>query len=408
MTFETQQDKQLKPEKQQLTIGFIPLTDCATLAVAKEKGFFKKYGLDVTLSKEASWANIRDRLAYGMLDCAQMLATMPIMSTLGIGGWKKETVTSLVLGVNGNAVTISNGLYDELKKLNPDFDKQRPVTADTLKQLIEVKKSTGDKPLTFAHVFPSSTHNYFLRYWLASSGIDPDNDINLSVIPPQQMVTNLEANIVDGFCVGEPWNTSAISNGTGHVLITSYEIWNNAPDKVLGMNKEWAYSNPNTHAALVKALIESAQWVDKKENRVETAEIVAGEKYINVPVDVVLPSLTGRYKYNQNGEIIDLPDFNLFYKYTAAFPWHSHAAWYISQMIRWGDLSDSLDVKNIIKDIFWVDFHRQVCAEMGLDYPDLNIKSEGTRKEQWKLSSGDKSILMAEDMFFNSETFDFS
>ena len=136
MPLETQQQKQSKLEKQQLIIGFIPLTDCATLAVAKEKGFFKRYGLDVTLSKEASWANIRDRLAYGMLDCAQMLATMPISSTLGMGGWKKETVTSLVLGVNGNAVTISNNLYDELKKINPDFDKQRPVSADTLNQLI--------------------------------------------------------------------------------------------------------------------------------------------------------------------------------------------------------------------------------------------------------------------------------
>ena len=408
MSFETQQDNQLKLEKQQLTIGFIPLTDCATLAVAKEKGFFKKYGLDVNLSKEASWANIRDKLAYGMLDCAQMLATMPITSTLGMGGWKKETVTSLVLGVNGNAITVSCRLYNELKELNPDFDKQRPVTADTLKQLIEIKKSKGDKPLTFAHVFPASTHNYLLRYWLASSGIDPDHDINLSVIPPQQMVTNLEENIVDGFCVGEPWNQSAISNGMGHVLITSYEIWNNAPDKVLGMNKEWAYRNPNTHAAVVKALIEAAQWVDIKENRTETAEIVAGEKYINVPVDVVLPSLTGRYQYHQDGDIVDIPDFNLFYKYTAAFPWHSHAAWYISQMIRWNDLANTMDVKNIIKDIFWVDFHRQVCAEMRLDCPAINIKSEGQHMDTWELLSESHSILMGADKFFNGETFDFN
>ena len=397
-----------KLEKKQLTIGFIPLTDCATLAVAKEKGFFKKHGLDVTLSKEASWANIRDKLAYGMLDCAQMLATMPITSTLGMGGWKKDTVTSLVLGVNGNAITISNELYSELEKINPEFDKQRPVTADTLKQLIDIKKSNGDRPLTFAHVFPASTHNYFLRYWLASSGIDPDNDVNLSVIPPQQMVRNLEANIVDGFCVGEPWNQSAISNGTGHVLITSYEIWNNAPDKVLGVNKEWAYSNPNSHTALVKALIEAAQWVDMKENRVETAEIVADEKYINIPVDIILPSLTGKYKYHQNGEIIDLPDFNLFFKYAAAFPWHSHAAWYISQMIRWGDLSDSMDIKNIIKDIYWVDFYRQICTDMGLDCPVIDIKSEGQHFDKWELTSGNHSIEMAEDKFFDGETFEFN
>ena len=407
MSFEMNKNV-LTPEKQKLNIGFIPLTDCATLAVAKEKGFFEKYGLDVNLSKEASWANIRDKLAYGMLDCAQMLATMPIASTLGIGGWKKETVSSLVLGVNGNAITVSSRLYKELKELNPDFDKQRPVTADTLKNLIELKKLKGQKKLTFAHVFPASTHNYFLRYWLASSGIDPDNDLNLNVIPPQQMVTNLEENIVDGFCVGEPWNQLASSNGAGHVLITSYEIWNNAPDKVLGMNKEWAYNHPNTHKAVVKALIEAAQWVDMEEHRVETAEIISGEKYINVPVDVILPSLTGNYKYDQEGDVVSIPDFNLFYKYTAAFPWHSHAAWYISQMIRWGDLPDSLDTKNIIKDIFWVDFHREVVAEMGLDCPDVNVKHEGLHAKEWTLKTNTTSLSMVADKFFDGSEFDFS
>lgn len=405
MSFEDKNNYHHKLEKQQLTIGFIPLTDCATLAVAKEKGFFEKYGLEVNLSKEASWANIRDKLAYGMLDCAQMLATMPIASTLGMGNWKKETISSLVLGVNGNAITVSSALYLELKELNPDFDKQRPVTADTLKELIEIKKSKGEKPLTFAHVFPVSTHNYFLRYWLASAGIDPDHDIILNVIPPQQMVTNLEANIVDGFCVGEPWNQSAISTGVGQVLITSYEIWNNAPDKVLGMNKEWAYSHPNTHKAIVKALIEAAQWVDKEYNRVETAEIISGEQYINVPVDIILPSLTGMYKYHNDGDVVNLPDFNLFYKYSAAFPWHSHAEWYISQMMRWGDLPASLDAKNIIKDIFWVDFHREVVAEMGLNCPDINAKSEGTHDSKWELKTGSTSIMMGVDMFFDGKSF---
>jgi nitrate/nitrite transport system substrate-binding protein len=398
----------LNLEKQQLTIGFIPLTDCATLAVAKEKGFFEKYGLEVTLSKEASWANIRDKLAYGILDCAQMLATMPITSTLGIGSWKKETISSLVLGVNGNAITVSSHLYQQLKELNPDFDKQRPVTADTLKRLIDLKQSKGEKPLTFAHVFPASTHNYFLRYWLASAGIDPDKDINLNVIPPQQMVENLEANIVDGFCVGEPWNQSAISSGVGQVLITSYEIWNNAPDKVLGMNKEWAYSHPNTHKAVVKALIDAAQWVDMEENRAETAEIISGEQYINIPLEVVLPSLTGKYQYQQGGDVVNLPDFNLFYKYTAAFPWYSHAAWYISQMMRWGDLPDSVDAKNIIKDIFWVDFHRQVVAEMGLVCPDINVKSEGVHDSKWDLTVNNAPLMMGADMFFDGKLFSFS
>ncbi len=394
-------------EKEKLTIGFIPLTDCATLVVAKELNFFEKYGLDVTLSKEASWANIRDKLAYGVLDCAQMLATMPIDTTLGLGSWKKETVTALVLGVNGNAITISNKLYQELKHLDPHFDDQRPVTADVLKQLVEMRKSEGKEPLTFAHVFPSSTHNYFLRYWLASAGIDPDNDVTLSVIPPQQMVKNLEANIVDGFCVGEPWNQYAVQKGIGHALITSYEIWNNAPDKVLGVNKEWACSHPNTHKALIKALIEAAAWADKDENREKVAELLSREEYINVPVEIISSPLKGQYKYNADGKMESLPDFNVFQRYNAGFPWFSHIGWYLSQMIRWKDISASQDPISILKDIYWVDFYRQVVDEMGLAYPLQNSKAEGTHSGHWQSESNTGTQTMSSDLFFDKKTFDF-
>ncbi|MEJ2142764.1 MAG: CmpA/NrtA family ABC transporter substrate-binding protein [Gammaproteobacteria bacterium] len=394
-------------EKTALNIGFIPLTDCATLAIAKEKGFFEKYGLDVYLSREASWANIRDKLAYGVLDCAQMLATMPITSTLGIGGWKKDTVSSMVLGVNGNAITVSNNLYSELKDRDEGFDKVRPVTADALKAVIDKRKAQGKKPLTFAHVFPASTHNYFLRYWLASSGINPDTDLDLIVIPPPQMVKNLEADMVDGFCVGEPWNQFAVNSGIGHALITSYEIWNNAPEKVLGVNKEWAYNHPNTHKAVVKALIDAARWIDKPENRLETAEIVSRDEYINVPTDIIRGPLTGEYKYDPESKPVNFPDFNVFYKYTATFPWHSHAAWYMSQMIRWQDIPDSLDTRNIINDIFWVDFYREIVSEMGLDFPLANCKSEGTHRGSWSIDTKNGSLEMSSDLFFDDEIFTF-
>lgn len=395
-------------EKENLTIGFIPLTDCAPLVVAKEQGFFQKYGLNVTLSKEASWANIRDKLAYGVLDSAHMLATMPITNTLGLASWKKDTITALVLGVNGNAITISNSLYNELKLLSPDFDTKRPVTADVLKQLVDVRKSSGKPALNFAHVFPSSTHNYFLRYWLASAGIDPDNDVSLSVIPPQQMVKNLEANSIDGFCVGEPWNQYAVQKGIGHALITSYEIWNNAPDKVLGVNKDWAYTHPNTHKALLKALIEAAAWADKDENREQVAELLSREEYINVPVEVISPPLKGQYKYHPDADMQPLQDFNVFHRYNAGFPWLSHSAWYLSQMIRWGDISNSLDIKSILKDIYWVDFYRQVADEMGMNYPQQNIKSEGVHSVQWESQSSTGTHTMSSDLFFDGETFDYS
>lgn len=408
MSVESKNSTESVLEKTELTIGFIPLTDCASLAVAREKGFFKKYGLNVTLSKEASWANIRDKLAFGMLDAAQMLATMPISSSLGMGSWKKETVTALVLGVNGNAITVSSHLYEQLKQLNPEFDQQRPVTAETLKQLIDIRKTDGQEPLTFAHVFPASTHNYFLRYWLASAGIDPDNDVSLSVIPPQQMVQNLEANIVDGFCVGEPWNQYAINAGIGHALITSYEIWNNAPDKVLGVNKEWAVNNPNTHKALIKALIEAAAWIDIKDNRLEVAEIVSREEYTNIPIAIISPPLSGQYKYHAETATVSMPDFNVFNNYNASFPWHSHAAWYISQMQRWGDLSDSINVNETIKNIYWVDFYREVVNEMGLDSPTANVKAEGQHTDNWEIDSHQGKQVMASDLFFDKKTFNYS
>jgi len=395
-----------RPEKTKLNIGFIPLTDCVTLAVAKEKGFFRQNGLEVNLCKEMSWANIRDKLAYGVLDCAQMLATMPITSTLGNAGWKQHTVTSLVLGVNGNAITVSDKLYQELKSIDRDFDYNRPVTASALKKLIELRKSRGDELLSFAHVFPTSTHNYFLRYWMASAGIDPDRDVRLMVIPPQQMVKNLEAGHINGFCAGEPWNQYAVSRGKAHVLITSYEIWNNAPDKVLGVNREWMDAYPDTHTAVVKSLLQAASWLDEKDNRSEAASIISREEYVGIPEEVILPPLMGQYKYHNDGESELIANFNTYYKYSAAFPWHSHAAWYIEQMKRWDDLPETVDSMQVIKDVFLVENYRQVASEMGIDIPLVNSKQEGTHGGIWEIESAQGRMELAEDEFFDNQSFE--
>lgn len=397
-----------RPEKTRLTIGFVPLTDCVTLAVAKEKGFFRDNGLEVNLSKEMSWANIRDKLAYGVLDCAQMLATMPITSTLGHAGWKQHTVTSLVLGLNGNAITVSDKLYQQLKRINADFDQNRPVTANVLKELIEMRKARGDELLSFAHVFPTSTHNYFLRYWMASAGIDPDRDVRLIVIPPQQMVSNLEAGHIDGFCAGEPWNQYAVSRGKAHVLITSYEIWNNAPDKVLGVNREWMEANPLTHNAVLKSLLQAANWLDDKDNRCEAATIISREEYVGIPEAVILPPLLGEYKYHNNCGSESIANFNTYYKYSAAFPWHSHAAWYIEQMKRWHDLPETVDCKQVVKAIYLTDHYRVVAAEMGIDYPLANSKQEGLHNGTWEIESSQGRLVLAEDEFFDDQKFEYT
>lgn len=393
-------------EKTKLNIGFIPLTDCVTLAVAKEKGFFSENGLEVTLCKEMSWANIRDKLAYGVLDCAQMLATMPITSTLGNAGWKQHTVTSLVLGLNGNAITVSDKLYRELKSINRDFDKNRPTTASVLKELIELRKSRGDELLSFAHVFPTSTHNYFLRYWMASAGIDPDRDVRLIVIPPQQMVMNLEAGNIDGFCAGEPWNQYAVSRGKAHVLITSYEIWNNAPDKVLGVNREWLDANPHTHNALIKSLLQAASWLDEKDNRKEAANIISREEYVGISEDIILPPLMGQYKYHNEADSESIANFNTFFKYAAAFPWYTHAEWYIEQMKRWHDLPETVDSMQVINAVFLIDQYREAATEMEIDYPLVNSKQEGVHKEIWEIESKQGRMELAEDEFFDGKLFE--
>jgi ABC-type nitrate/sulfonate/bicarbonate transport system substrate-binding protein len=393
-----------RPEKPEITVGIIPLTDCAPLVIAKEKNIFNKYGLNVSLSREVSWANIRDKLAIGALDAAQMLAPMPIASTLGIEAVRKPTVTAFTMDLNGNAITISNALYDEICRLEPGAISQGPVTADILKKVIAQRGA--DKPLTFAMVFPVSTHNYQIRYWLAAAGIDPDRDVRLTVIPPVHMVANLEAGLIDGYCVGEPWNSMAVAKGIGRTLITSYDIWNNCPEKVLGVNQSWADEYPATHLALVVSLLESAMWIDQPENREEVTNILSASDYLDVPVDILRMSMTGTYQYAHEEPPVTATDFNVFYRYAANFPWPSHAQWFISQMIRWGQLTKPVDTIQAAREIYRTDIFRQACDFLSLPVPDEDTKQEGVHAENWQLAAGDEHIVMGSDRFIDGRVFD--
>jgi nitrate/nitrite transport system substrate-binding protein len=393
-------------EKTKLGFGFIPLTDCAVLVVAAEKGYFKKYGLDITLSKEASWANIRDKVTVGALDGAHMLAGMPIASTLGVGSVRKPTLTAYSMDLNGNAITVSNELYQRMVELDPEAMQQRPVTARALKKVIEADKVAGKLPMTFAMVFPVSTHNYELRYWMGSAGIDPDQDVRLIVIPPPQMVAYLRAQNIVGYCVGEPWNERAVIAGLGRTLITSHEIWNNHPEKVFGVNLAWAERYPNTHRAVIKALIEAAQWMDRPENRLEVVRLIAQKAYVNAPEDVVRMSMTGTFQYAPREAPRPLPDFNVFYRYAATFPWRSHAQWFITQMYRWGQIGEPLDIQQTAAAVYRPDLYREAAKELGIPYPILDEKTEGTHAGPWTLSEATASIEMGPDLFFDGKTYD--
>jgi len=393
-------------EKTALNLGFIPLTDCAPLVIAKERGYFEKYGLEVQLSKETSWANIRDKVAIGILDGAQMLASMPLAVSLGVGPVHKPIVTAFSMDLNGNAITVSSQLYRRMLEADPEAMAERPVSARALKKVIDADRAAGRPPLNFAMVFPVSTHNYELRYWMAAAGIDPDNDVRLSVVPPPQMVTRLEGGSIDGYCVGEPWNELAVKEGLGHTLITSYEIWNNKPEKVFGVTEEWAEQYPNTHRAVIKALLEAVQWIDAQENRAEVARTIARGIYVNAPEHVVRMSMTGTFQYAAGEMPRALPDFNVFHRYAANFPWRSHALWLLSQMVRWGQIEQPVDLRAVAEAVYRPEIYRAAAAEFGLPVPREDYKFEGGHAAAWSLPTDRDAIAMGADRFFDGATFD--
>lgn len=393
-------------EKEKLKFGFIPLTDCAPLVIAYEKGYFAKYGLDVIVSKEASWANIRDKVTIGELDGAHMLAGMPIAATLGVGATPKHTITAFSMDLNGNGITVSNELYDRMMEADPEAMQESPVSARALKKVIDMDKAAGKEPMTFAQVFPVSTHNYEIRYWMASAGIDPDQDVRLIVIPPPQMVANLRSKNIVGYCVGEPWNERAVDAGIGRTLITNYEIWNNNPEKVFGVNLDWAEQYPNTHKATIMALIEAAQWIDQPENRMEVVDIISRKSYVNAPVDVVKMSMTGTFKYVKEQAPTPLPDFNVFYRYAATFPWLSHAEWFLTQMLRWGQIDKAINIKQAAASVYRPDIYRDAAKELGIAYPTIDHKTEGTHAAPWELTDATQPIAMGSDKFFDGKVYD--
>ncbi len=393
-------------EKTKLTFGIIPLTDCAPLVIAAEKGYFKKHGLDVSISKEASWANIRDKVALDQLDGAHMLAGMPIAATLGVGANQKETITAFSMDLNGNGITVSNALFDRMMEADPEAMAEKPISARALKKVIDADKTAGRDPMIFAMVFPVSTHNYELRYWMASAGIDPDQDVRLIVIPPPQMVANMQSRNIDGYCVGEPWNQRAVEMGIGHAIVTNYEIWNNNPEKVFGVNRDWADKHPNTHKAAVRALIEAAQWMDKPENRAEVVRIISARAYVNAPESVVASSMTGTWLRSKGSQPVDMPDFNVFYRYAATFPWRSHALWFLTQMVRWGQIDAPINFRAVSEQVYRPDIYRAAAADLGVAIPTIDYRTEGTHASGWTLTEATAPIEMGPDLFFDGMSFD--
>jgi two-component system, oxyanion-binding sensor len=389
-----------------LRLGFIPLSDCAVLAIAKEKGFFRRHGLDVTLLREVSWANVRDKVAVGALDGAQMLAGMPIAATAGIDPVAPPLITAFSLDLNGNAITVSSALWARMVEADARSTATRPVSAAALRRVIEADRQRDRPPLRFAMVFPFAMHNYELRYWLAAAGIDPDDDVQLTVVPPPRMVEALERGTIDGFCVGEPWNSLAVQRGLGHIVATTYEIWNNSPEKVLAVNRTFPEQQPDLHQALLRAVIEAAAWTDAPGNRREVARILAQPQYVDAPELLLAGSLTGQVVFGLGEDATAVPDFHVFHRYAANFPWTSHAVWLLTQMRRWGQLTAPVDLLAAARQVYRPDLYRQAAHAVGVAAPEIDLKSEGVHSAGWLLQTSAGVIPMGSDCFFDGRTFD--
>lgn len=395
------------PEQEELRLGFIKLTDMAPLAVAYERGYFEDEGLYVTLEAQANWKILLDRVIDGELDGAQMLAGQPLAAHIGIGT-QAELVTAFAMDLNGNAITVANSVWAAMATQLPKpvaGEVPPPVSAAALKPVVAEYRQ-GGKPFNMGMVFPVSPHNYELRYWLAAGGLHPgfyapklgDNsgqrqaDVLLSVTPPPQMPATLEAGTIAGYSVGEPWNQQAVAKGIGVPVITDQEIWRNNPEKVFGVTRQWAERHPNTHVRLVKALLRAAWWLDAEHNgnRREAARMLAKPEYVGADEQVIASSMTGTFEYAK-GDKRQLPDFNVFFRHHATYPYYSDAIWYLTQMRRWGQIPEARPdawFEQVARAVYQPGVYRQAAEALiaegklkAQDFPDF-ASEQGYRGPQ--------------------------
>lgn len=348
------------PELTQVKIGFIPLTDCAPIVVAAEMGFDKKYGIKIVLSKEASWAAVRDKTVNGELHAAHVLYGLVYGLQMGIGGQQKDMNVLMTLNHNGQGITLSNQLKDKGVK-----------DGKTLKRLLE----NENRDYTFAQTFPTGTHAMWLNYWLAANSIDPIKDVKNIVVPPPQMVANMRIGNMDGFCVGEPWNARAIYDKVGYTVTTSQDIWVDHPEKVLGTTADFVAKNPNTARAMVMAILEASKYIEATENRAKVAELISQKSYVNAPKDVILGRFLGDYD-NGNGKKWKDANFMKFFEDgKVPFPYLSDGMWFLTQHKRWGMLKSDPDYLAIAKKVNRIDIYTEAASALGISVPKDPMRS---------------------------------
>ena len=350
-----------KPEKVEVKVGFIPLTDCASVVMASVLGFDKKYGIKIVPTKESSWASVRDKLVNGELDAAHVLYGLVYGVHLGTAGPKKDMAILMTLNHNGQAITLSKKLADK-----------GAVDGASLAKLMQTEK----REYTFAQTFPTGTHAMWLYYWLAAHGIDPMKDAKVITVPPPQMVANMRVGNMDGYCVGEPWNHRAIADGIGITAITTQDIWKDHPEKVLGTSAEWVKKYPNTARALTAAVLEASKWIDASlSNKNKMAETIADKSYVNTSVDVINQRILGRYQ-NGLGKTWDDPNYMKFHNDGLVnFPYLSDGMWFLTQHKRWGLLKAEPDYLAVAKSINQIDLYKDAAAMAKVNVPKDALRS---------------------------------
>jgi nitrate/nitrite transport system substrate-binding protein len=352
------------PETPNLNFGMIALTDCSPIVIAHEKGFFKKYGINSTVTKGANWAAIRDNLSTGSIQATHMLIGMPLASTMGLlGSPKKPMIIPWLLNRNGQAIT-----------LKTEWKGKVGADPKALKPFVEQAKKLGE-PLTFAMTFPPGTHAMWMRYYLGAGGVNPDRDVSLIVVPPAQMVSNMKIGKMDGFCVGEPWNARSIVDNIGFTAVTSQDIWKDHPEKVCAFTEEFAEKNPKTVKAVLKALHEASVWLDDLNNRPEQCEIVSRPTYINCQKEVILGRLQGHYDYGDGRKKED-EYYMHFSKRNCNYPQAKYAKWFLSQYRRWGMVSGAPDYEGVAKRVMRADLYEEAMKEIGYAHGGVNNDKE--------------------------------
>ena len=352
------------PETSAMKFGMIALTDCSSIVIAHEKGFFKKYGVASTVAKQASWAAVRDALSNGDIQGTHMLIGMPIASTMGLlGAPKKPMIVPWLINRNGQSISLSKSFIGKVKD---DPKALKPFVDEALKK---------KEPMTFAMTFPPGTHAMWMRYYLGAGGINPDKDVSLITVPPAQMVANMRIGKMDGFCVGEPWNARVIADNIGFTSLNTQDIWKDHPEKVCAFSAEFAEKNPKTVKAVLKALQEASVWLDQMENRPEQAKIVSAATYINCPPEIILGRLQGKYDMGDGRKKED-PNYMIFSSRNCNYPQLKYAKWFLSQYRRWGFVDGTVDYDGIAKQVMRPDIYEEAMKEIGYTHGGANNDAE--------------------------------